>query len=127
VTGFGPWADHWLYQDFYSPVWPNIVASILVAAWVTFKLRAHRKLQEQLRELHERHHAEHMDALDLSTPGGLATVMSTAQDAKTAAESAHGAVQGLALVTGTAQPAAGKTTMRRTASGRFAPRNGGDA
>jgi hypothetical protein len=125
VTGFGPWVNHWVYQDFYSPVWPNIVASILVAAWVTFKLRAHRKLQEQLRDLHVRHHAEHMDALDPHTPGGVGAVMSVALDAKTAAESAHGAVQGLAPVTGAPKPpaAAGKTPMKRTASGRFMPRD----
>jgi hypothetical protein len=68
-----------------------------------------------------------MNALSLDSPGGLAAVMSAAQDAKTAAESAHGAVQGLALVAGAPKPAAtGKTTMRRTASGRFAPRNSGE-
>ena len=120
----GAFLYRWLYVDFWVPVWPNIAAGILVAAWVTLKLRAQRRLQEELRDIHERHHAQHMAALDLDTPGGLAAVMAEVKDAKMAAESAHGAVQGLALVAGTGQPAAtGKTPMRRTATGRFAPRN----
>jgi hypothetical protein len=61
----------------------------------------------------------HADLLDLSTPGGLAAVMSAVQDAKTAAESAHGAVQGLALVAGAGKPAAaGKTRLEKTAPKR---------
>ena len=105
-------------------VYGNIQASLLVAAWVTAQARSVRVLQAEMRDMHERHHAEHMNALSLDSPGGLAAVMSAAQDAKSAAESAHGAVQGLALVTGTPQPAAtGKTPLRRAASGRFIPRN----
>jgi len=106
-------------------VWPNILASFLVAVWVTVQSRSIKTLQAEVRDLHERHHQEQMNALSLDSPGGLAAVMNVARDAKTAAESAHGAVQELALVTGAPQPAAtGKTPLKRTASGRFLPREG---
>jgi hypothetical protein len=116
------------FQAFFGwpdgSIWGNLVAGVLVAAWVSLKARSQRKLHEEIREMHERHHAEHMNALSLDSPGGLAAVMSAAQDARAAAESAHGAVQGLALVAGAPKPAAtGKTTMRRAASGRFLPRD----
>ena len=108
-------------------VYGNILASLLVAIWVTVQSRSIKTLQAEAREMREKHHAEHMNALSLETPGGLAAVMDVARDAKCAAESAHGAVQGLALVTGTPQPAAtGTTPLRRTASGRFMPRNSGE-
>ena len=46
---------------------------------------------------------KHADALDLSTPGGLAVVRSEAKDARTAAESAFVATQALAA-TAVAKP-----------------------
>jgi hypothetical protein len=115
VTG---WLYHWVYLDFYAPVWPNIIASILVAAWVTLRLRAGRRLQEQIRDLHERHHAEHMAALSLDTPGGLAAVMSEVRDAKTAAESAHGAVQALGVAVKPRPARRGATEMHKTGDGK---------
>lgn len=126
----GAWLYRWLYVDFFIPVWPNIAAGILVAAWVSLKARTQRNLHVELMAMHERHHREQMGALSLETPGGLAAVMDVARDAAAAAESAHGAVQGLALVTGAGQSAAtGRTPMRRTAGGRFARRDSseGDA
>ena len=98
-------------------IWGNLLASVLVAVWVTVQARSVKAVQAELREAHERHHAEHMDALNLDTPGGLAAVYGAVRDAKTAAESAHGAVQGLALVT-SPPPAAGATRMRKTAAGK---------
>ena len=75
---------------------------------------------------HFGHHAEldgikarldtHADLLDLDTPGGLAAVMSELRDTKDAAESAAAEVRALAKVVA-------PTPMKRTASGRFAPRN----
>jgi len=94
--------------------WSNVAAMPLcgiLAGIAAFIFRDHigRALKGWAR-LHFGHHAEldairarldaHADLLDLSTPGGLAAVMSAVQDAKAAAESAHGAVQGLALVSG---------------------------
>ncbi len=117
MTGAGAWLYHWVYLDFYAPVWPNIIASILVAAWVTMKLRATRRLQEQIRDLHERHHAEHMAALDLTTPGGLAAVMAEVRAAKTAAESAHGAVQALGVAAKPRPARRGPTEMQKTGGG----------
>lgn len=32
---------HYLYVDVYIPVWPNIVASIIVGAWVIWRNRTH--------------------------------------------------------------------------------------
>ena len=97
-------------------VYGNILASALVAVWVTVQSRSVKAVQAEVRDLHEKHHAEQMNALSLETAGGLAAVISAAQDAKTAAESAHGAVQGLALLKEPAKPAAtGATRMRKTA------------
>lgn len=42
---------HWLYDDFYVPIWPNIIASIIMAIWVYGRLKA-------LERLHKKHHAE---------------------------------------------------------------------
>ena len=98
-------------------VYSNLLASAICAVLVWWRIRA-RMIAHHLEQLaqKDRHHAEHMDALSLETPGGLAAVMSAVQDTKMAAESAHGAIQGLALVTGTPKPAAaGTTRMRKTA------------
>jgi len=107
-------------------VYGNILASALVAVWVTVQSRSVKAVQAEVRDLHEKHHAEQMNALSLDTPGGLAAVMDVARDAKTAAESAHGAVKGLALVAGAPEPAAAaatvKTPMKRATRSRAAPK-----
>ena len=101
-------------------VYSNLLASAICAALVWWRLRA-KMIAHHLEQAaqRERHHAEHMDALDLDTPGGLAAVMAEVKDARMAAESAHGAMQGLALVAGTPKPAAaGATRLRKTAAGK---------
>ncbi len=110
--------------------WGNVAAMPLcgvLAGLAAFVFRDHlgRALKNWARR-HLGHGAEldeirtrldaHADLLDLGTPGGLAAVMSAVQDAKTAAESAHGAVQGLALVAGAGKPAE-KTRAGKPASG----------
>ncbi len=94
-------------------VWSNLLASAICAAIVWWRLKARivaHHVETRLRD--ERHHAEHMAALSLDTPGGLAAVMSEVRDAKAAAEGAHGAVQALGVI----NPAArrGPTEMRKT-------------
>jgi hypothetical protein len=32
---------HYVYQDVYIPVWPNIVASVMVGAWVIWRNKTH--------------------------------------------------------------------------------------
>jgi hypothetical protein len=49
------WLYHWVWLDFYVPIWPNIAASILCASWVVVRLR-------KLRQLHIQHHQELLDA-----------------------------------------------------------------
>jgi hypothetical protein len=71
----GHWLYHWLYQDFWAPLWPNLAASLVVYAFVAAKLRAIRRLHEETRAMHARHHAEHMDALDPDTGGGMGDVL----------------------------------------------------
>jgi hypothetical protein len=87
----------WLWQDLYVPLWPNVLASGVVYVLVLVKLQALRRLHEETRDMHERHHEEHMAALDLGTAGGLAAIMAEVRAAKTAAEAAHGAVQALGV------------------------------
>lgn len=100
----GSWLYHYLYQDFYSPVWPNLVASLVVYVSVMVKLRALRKLHEELRDLHERHREELAKAHK-----GLSAVIAEARDAKTAAESAHAAIKTLAAARGLPAPPWRKT------------------
>jgi uncharacterized membrane protein YcjF (UPF0283 family) len=100
----GNWAYHWLYQDFWAPLWPNLAASAVVYVFVLARLRALRKLHEELTALQAKHHAEHMDSLNPDTPGGLSAVLSEVRDAKAAAESAHAAIRALASVRGTPAP-----------------------
>jgi len=94
-------------------VYSNLLASAICAALVWWRIRA-RMIAHHVEQLaqRDRHHAEHMDALSLETPGGLAAVMAEVKDARMAAESAHGTIQGFALVTGAPEPAA--TRMRKT-------------
>ena len=98
-------------------VYSNLLASAICAAIVWWRLQARivaHHLEARLQA--ERHHAEHMAALSLDTPGGLAAVMSEVRDAKAAAEGAHGAVQALGAI----KPAArrGTTEMRKTGGGK---------
>ena len=37
----GHFLYHWVYQDFYQPVWPNIAATITVGLWVIWRNRLH--------------------------------------------------------------------------------------
>jgi len=107
------------YFGWYTgAVWSNLIASVICVGVAWWRLRA-RMIAHHLEQLaqKDRHHAEHMDALSLETPGGLAVVMAEVKDARMAAESAYGAVQGLTLMAGgTAKPAAGATRIRKTAS-----------
>jgi hypothetical protein len=63
------WLFHWIWVDFYVPVWPNIAASAFLAVGVLLKLRAmevgrkirHEELMRSHRELHAK-----LDALAAS-------------------------------------------------------------
>lgn len=35
------WLYHYLYQDLYGPVWPNIAADVMVAGWTISRLKLH--------------------------------------------------------------------------------------
>lgn len=53
--------DHWLIQDFYDPVWPNIAASMVVGIWVVSRVKLHLKrhkkwLSQHLQHIHGRLH-----------------------------------------------------------------------
>jgi hypothetical protein len=112
--------------------WSNVAAMPLcgIAAGIAaFIFRDHigRALSGFWRR-HFGHHAEldkikatlgeHADALDLSTPGGLAAVMAEIKETRMAAESALAAVQALGVIAGSAKtPRRGKTEMRPTAGG----------
>lgn len=45
---------HWLWQDLYVPVWPNIVASALLAVLVLVRVHF-------LAAMHKAHHKEKLD------------------------------------------------------------------
>lgn len=94
----GGFLHQYLYVDFWVPVWPNLAAGIVVAVWVTLKLRAQRDWQAEMKRMHERHHAEQMAALAHDTPGGLSAVMSEVKDAKIAAERSAEAMKMLTSV-----------------------------
>jgi len=49
------WARHWLWNDFYVPVWPNIAASAILGIWA---LRRFIRIEK----LHRQHH-EKLDAI----------------------------------------------------------------
>ncbi len=56
------WLYHWLVQDFYNPVWPNLVAEAVVTGFIWSKLHAMHKLHKQHFDWHkdqgkERDHA----------------------------------------------------------------------
>jgi hypothetical protein len=50
----GHWIYHWVWLDFYVPVWPNIAASAVLGTAVFMKLHAMHKL-------HKRHFDWHKD------------------------------------------------------------------
>jgi len=37
----GHWLYHWLFLDFYVPVWPNIAADLIAAVWTISRLKTH--------------------------------------------------------------------------------------
>jgi hypothetical protein len=45
------WFYHWAVQDFYNPVWPNIVASLIATGAIWAKLHAIHKLHRKHFEL----------------------------------------------------------------------------
>ncbi len=59
----GHWIYHWLYQDFWVPVWPNLAASLLVWAFMWWKLHAMRGWHEEMLRLQVHHHHEQMKAI----------------------------------------------------------------
>jgi hypothetical protein len=111
---------HWLWQDLYVPLWPNVLASGVVYVLVLVRLRALRRLHEEIRDIQARHHEEHMAALDLSTSGGLAAVMAEVRAAKTAAEAAHGAMQALGVAVKPRPARRGATDMQKTGGSKEA-------
>lgn len=47
------WAHRYLFTDFWVPVWPNIAAAVLGAAWVNWRvkvrqLRHHEELKQHI-------------------------------------------------------------------------------
>lgn len=50
------WLFHYVVQDFYYPVWPNIAASAVLAVWALRKF-------VRLEKLHHKHHETHMRKL----------------------------------------------------------------
>lgn len=64
----GQWAYHWLYQDLWIPLWPNLAASLVVYVFMWVKLRSMQKMHAELKEMHLRHHAEQMQAIRSDTP-----------------------------------------------------------
>lgn len=52
------WLYHWIYADFWIPVWPNLAASVFIWAFMWWKLRAiqeaHKVHALLTRELHEK-------------------------------------------------------------------------
>jgi hypothetical protein len=106
---------HYYFGWSEGAVWSNLVASAICAAFVWWRLRAriiahHAAVLVQA----ERHHAEHMAAVDLKTPGGLTAVMDEVRRAVTAAESAHGAVQALGVAVKPRPARRGATEMQKT-------------
>jgi hypothetical protein len=55
---------HWVWLDFYIPVWPNIAASLVIFFFLIAKLRAmdkmHKLHHQQAMQLAKDHHEEAM-------------------------------------------------------------------
>jgi hypothetical protein len=60
----GPWFYHWVYQDAWVPIWPNLAASLIVYVFVYLKLKAMTDLHKEMLAVQDRHHREHMTKLD---------------------------------------------------------------
>lgn len=39
----GEWLHHWVYMDFWAPVWPNIAAGVIMSTWIIQRVRKHFK------------------------------------------------------------------------------------
>lgn len=50
---------HWLVQDLYVPVWPNLVAETVVTAFIWSKLHAMHKLHRKHFEWHQGKEGDH--------------------------------------------------------------------
>ena len=101
-------------------VYSNLLASAICAVFVWWRLRV-RMVAHHLEQLAQRdqHHAEHMNALSLDTPGGLAAVMDEVRRAVTAAESAHADIKALGVIGAKAKtPRRGATEMRPAAGAK---------
>lgn len=59
----GTWFHHWILIDFWDLVWPNLAASLIVFIFVYLKVRSVKKLNEELKELHLKHHHELKEAV----------------------------------------------------------------
>jgi hypothetical protein len=57
------WIYRWVIEDLWYPLWPNLAASLVVYVFVWLKLRAMQEMHRELKDLHNRHHAEHMEAI----------------------------------------------------------------
>ena len=58
---------HWLWVDFWTPVWPNIVASLVIWGFMWFWVRSMRDLKAEMTEVKERqakHHKELKQAIN---------------------------------------------------------------
>ena len=125
---------HVLWLFFAWPnggIWGNVFAMPacgIVAAVAAYLLRD--KIGGALKgwwNRHLGHHAElaeireklrvHADLLDPSTPGGMAAIMAELRETRTAAESAHGAIQALSTIA-KPTPRRGATPMQKKATGK---------
>src|SRR5215475_12492973 len=120
-TAVGDFLFRWVFADFWVPLWPNIIASILVGAWVGLKLRAARRLHEELKAMHERHHAAVTSVLDPATPGGMGALLAELRDVKADVAANRAATEALAAITAKPAPRRGATEMRPTRGGKAGP------
>lgn len=67
------WLYHYLYLDFYVPLWPNIAASAVVYVLVAARIRALRKVHEELLALHASHRLELARVRDRADVAGVMT------------------------------------------------------
>ena len=120
----------WPNGAIWGNVWAMPVCGVVAGVFaVVFRDHIGRALRSWLHR-HLGHRAEldqirerldgHADALDLSTPGGLAAVMDEVRRAVMAAESARDEIKGLGVIARGAKtaPRRGTTEMRKTGSGK---------
>jgi hypothetical protein len=55
---FWHFVHHWIYEDLYIPLWPNILASFVVYLIVMFKVDSLKELQRLESERAEERHQE---------------------------------------------------------------------